>query len=124
LSPTRPGWDLILGVGGELRRVVTSRDFPPGGNSAAPPTVLEVLGRLAHMRQLVDDDILGLVTEAHFRGASWADIARRLDRTKQSVHQRYSQRVFARSTHLRLAAQLREVTARAPVASGRPRARL
>jgi hypothetical protein len=71
-------------------------------------TVQDALGRMTWLRQLVDDDILGLVTEAHYRLVSWNDIAYRLGRSKQSVHQRYYRRVYAAATHARLAADLRE----------------
>jgi hypothetical protein len=110
LSPTRDGWILIRGVGSELRRLVLSREIPCGTREELRPSLLQILGRFARLRQIVDNDILSLVTEAHFRGASWADIARCLERSKQTVHQRYSTRVHAESTHQRLAEELAQAT--------------
>jgi hypothetical protein len=113
LSPTRFGWTLIHGVGGEIRELVVSREIPSGTRANCSPTVLDVLGRMCWLRQIVEDDILGLVTEAHYKGIPWADIAHRLDRSKQGVHQRYSRLVHAKATHQRLAAELKEAAERA-----------
>lgn len=61
----------------------------------------------------VETETLVLVTEAYFRGASWADIGRRLDRTRQSVHQRYQARVHAPRTRELLVRDFTEVLGRA-----------
>lgn len=70
----------------------------------------------------VETETLVLVTEAYFRGASWADIGRRLDRTRQSVHQRYQARVHAPRTRELLVrdftdalGRARELSRRGPV---------
>lgn len=83
--------------------------------------MLDILGRMCRLRQVLDDDILGLVTEAHYQGIAWADIARRLDRSKQSVHQRYARLVYAKTTHQRLAAELSQaLEAELRAGAGRP----
>lgn len=66
-----------------------------------------VLDAILTTRQVMaglEKDELSLVSEAYFRGASWSDIALRLDRTKQSVHQRYQSRIHSRQTRELLAA--------------------
>jgi len=60
--------------------------------------VLEALQALAAAVDGMDQDLLVLVTEAHHRGASWAQIALRLGRAKQSVHQRYQRRMYSART--------------------------
>ena len=78
LSPTQIGWTWVNGVRGVLRGLAVSST---GDQKETTPTVLDALGQLSWLRQLVEDDILLLVTEAHYRGISWTDIANRLDRT-------------------------------------------
>lgn len=61
--------------------------------------VLETLERSQQLIRALENDILALVTEAHFRGSSWSEIARRLGRSKQCVHARYQSRMHANATH-------------------------
>jgi predicted ATPase len=74
------------------------------GDQWSPPyddplnVVLDAIADTGQVLRAVETETLVLVTEAYFRGASWAEIARRLDRTKQSVHQRYQSRVHSRRT--------------------------
>lgn len=65
--------------------------------------VLEAIVATDQVMTGLERDVLALVSEANFRGASWAEIARRLDRTKQSVHQRYQGRIHSRQTRELLA---------------------
>ena len=75
--------------------------------------VLEVITDLAQLLQAAETELLLLVAEAHQRGASWAEIALRLDRTKQSVHQRYQAKIYSLRTTELLAADLAEGLVRA-----------
>lgn len=75
--------------------------------------VLDAIADIGEVMAAVETETLVLVTEAHFRGASWADIGRRLDRTRQSVHQRYQGRVHATRTRELLARDLTEALGRA-----------
>lgn len=79
LSELRPGRDELVVV---LDAILTTREVMAG----------------------LEKDELSLVSEAYFRGASWSDIALRLDRSKQSVHQRYQSRIHSRQTRDLLAA--------------------
>jgi hypothetical protein len=116
LSPARPGWDWLGGYRGEVRRVLVRAlavRAQAGGPSGEPPVVgdpaqrvLETLHELDQLVRRIEAEVLLLVTEAHYRGATWGEIARRLDRTKQSVHQRYQRQVHARRTHEMLRADL------------------
>ena len=93
-----------------LRELTVSNQVWSSHKLDTASTVLDALGRMSWLRQLVDDEILELVTEAHYRLVSWNDIAYRLGRSKQSVHQRYYRRVYTAATHARLEADLREAT--------------
>ena len=75
--------------------------------------VLEAIADTGQVMRAVETEILVLVTEAYFRGASWAEIARPLDRTKQSVHQRYQSRVHAPRTQELLVDDLSDALGRA-----------
>lgn len=75
--------------------------------------VLDVLESLNGMMRAMDEDVLLLVTEAYCRGASWAEIALRLGRTKQTVHQRYQARVRAKQTERLLLDDLAQAEQRA-----------
>lgn len=61
--------------------------------------VLGVLEHLDRLMRSLEEDVVALVAEAYFRGASWSDIAHRLGRAKQTVHQRYQPQVHAEKTH-------------------------
>lgn len=88
-------------------------------NGAAEPSpdrirvVLDVLQRLDGLARALEDDVLLLVVEAHNRGASWAEIADRLGRSKQTVHQRYQSRVHERRTEQLLLHDLAQAQRRA-----------
>lgn len=71
--------------------------FPtaPGARTAL---TLDVLGGLDSLLRAVEADALLLIAEAYRRGASWSQIAHRLGRSKQTVHERYQARVSARQT--------------------------
>lgn len=98
LSPARPGWWLVSGPRGQIRRLLT-RDIAVGRDEPPPLlVVLDALHALAEAIDLMDQDLLALVAEAHHRGASWSQIARRLGRSKQSVHQRYQRRMHSTRT--------------------------
>jgi AraC-like DNA-binding protein len=101
LSPSREGWTWVSGPRGHLRRLLL---LSRAGESGADRTkaALDALEQLHGLARAADDDLLLLVTEAHDRGASWADIARRLGRSKQTVHQRFQTRVHERRTTLLL----------------------
>ena len=75
--------------------------------------VLEALWRLDTLARALEDDVLLLVVEAHSRGASWAEIAERLGRSKQTVHQRYQARVHERRTEQLLLDDLAQAQRRA-----------
>jgi transposase-like protein len=77
------------------------------------PVVLDTLTGVHQVAEAAETDLLVLVAEAYRRGASWADIARRLGRTKQSVHQRYQAQIHARRTRDLLATDLAEALAHA-----------
>lgn len=117
LSPARPGWGWVAGYRGEIRRLllraVTVRVAAAGGPTGESPTIADpteqVLETLEEMDQLIrqiEIEMLLLVTEAHYRGNTWSKIAARLNRSKQSVHQRYQRQVYARRTHEALRADL------------------
>jgi hypothetical protein len=75
--------------------------------------VLDAISDTGQVMRAVETEILVLVTEAYFRGASWAEIARQLDRTKQSVHQRFQSRVHAPRTQELLDGDLSDALGRA-----------
>ncbi|RIV32720.1 hypothetical protein D2L64_24455 [Micromonospora radicis] len=77
-------------------------------------TVLDALGQYARLRTALGTELLLLVVEAHLRGASWAEVGRRLDRTKQSVHQQYQARVWAPETRRLLLSDLAFARGRSP----------
>jgi hypothetical protein len=71
--------------------------------------VLSALEELSCVDEALRIESLLLITEAYLRGASWADLARCLGRTKQSVHQRYQGRIHAPRTREYLLEDLRQV---------------
>jgi Myb-like DNA-binding protein len=75
--------------------------------------VLDAIADVGQVMTAAETDVLVLIAEAYFRGASWAEIARRLDRTKQSVHQRYHRRIHAPRTRELLAGDLTNALERA-----------
>jgi transposase-like protein len=75
--------------------------------------VLDVLERLDHMMRGTNEDVVLLVSEAYRRGASWTEIARRLGRSKQTVHQRYQPWVHAKGTEELLQSDLAQAERRA-----------
>jgi Myb-like DNA-binding protein len=81
--------------------------------------VLEAIAETGQVMRAVETDTLVLVTEAYLRGASWAEIARQLDRTKQSVHQRYQSRVHAPRTRELLRGDVSDALGRARLLSMR-----
>ncbi|MGK5496962.1 hypothetical protein [Streptomyces sp. URMC 125] len=95
LSPSRPGWWLVGGVRGRVRRVVSEGGGRRESAGDPLPVVLDVLGNVDRIRRTLDNDVLMLVAEAHQHGASWTEIANRLHRTKQTVHQQYQHRLYA-----------------------------
>ncbi len=116
LSPSRDGWTWVAGARGHLRRLLVSMTGVAGVAEPSPDrirVVLEVLQRLDGLARALDDDVLLLVVEAHNRGASWADIASRLGRSKQTVHQRYQARVHERRTEQMLLQDLAQAQRRA-----------
>ncbi len=66
---------------------------------------------------MVEEDILLLVVEAHNRGASWADIGKRLGRSKQSVYERFQGRIHDPRTKQLLLRDLDQAEQRARYAS-------
>ncbi len=113
LSPSRDGWTWVAGPRGHLRRLLVSMVGMADAGLERTDVVLEVLRRLDGLARALDDDVLLLVTEAHHRGASWADIAYRLDRSKQTVHQRYQSRIHERRTEQLLEHDLAQAQRRA-----------
>lgn len=89
---------MVPGPRGRIRRLL-AEDTPACRADESPLSrVLEALQALAVAVDGMDQDLLVLVTEAHHRGASWAQIALRLGRAKQSVHQRYQRRMYSART--------------------------
>jgi hypothetical protein len=75
--------------------------------------VLDAIADVGKVMTAAETDVLVLIAEAYSRGASWAEIARRLDRTKQSVHQRYHGRIHAPRTRELLTGDLTDALGRA-----------
>lgn len=123
LSPARPGWELVDGVRGDVRALLLRGNADAiaekrESNDAAG-VVLDFIEDVNRLLVMLQNELIGLVTESYYRGVSWQDLARRLDRSKQSVHQRYHRRVHARATHESLRADL-EVVLRRVQANPRP----
>lgn len=112
LSPTKAGWEWIGGHRGQIRRLLSN---PSTGNECEDPSevVLDALESLDEMIRSLHDDVLVLVAEAHFRGASWSEIAHRLGRSKQTIHERYYRHMHSRRTHDLLRRDLAEARRRA-----------
>lgn len=104
LSPAKPGWTWVAGERGEIRRLVTEDDRTARTDPVR--AVLDTIEQLDRMVRLIQSDLVGLVTEAYYRGASWQEIADRLDRSKQAVHQRYHGQVHTPATHTTLRTDL------------------
>jgi hypothetical protein len=98
LSPSLPDWGRVADPRGLLRHVVTREITRHAQQSNALATVLDALEQYARLRTALGTELLLLVVEAHLRGAPWAEVGRRLDRTKQSVHQQYQARIWAPET--------------------------
>lgn len=114
LSPSRPGWWLVAGVRGRVRRILAEYGHGDAGDDPLL-VVLHALHLTDRLLRIMEQDVLVLVTEAHHRGASWSDIAARLYRTKQSVHQRYQRLVYASRTRAALRDDCVEAARRAQV---------
>jgi hypothetical protein len=97
---------------GRLRRMIAGDPWPAPYEKPLE-LVLEAIADTGKLLRAIETETLVLVTEAYYRGASWADIARRLDRTKQSVHQRYQSRVHSRRTQELLLDDLTDALRRA-----------
>jgi hypothetical protein len=113
LSPSREGWAWVPGQRGLIRRLLTvefGRDIPTKDRTTV---VLDVLAGMDHAIRAINDDVLLLVAEAHSRGASWEDIAHRLGRSKQTVHQRFQAQIHTKRTRESLLADLARAEQRA-----------
>jgi hypothetical protein len=106
LSPSQDGWDWVPGPRGHIRRLLTHESGEALSGAGRTVIVLDVLEGLDGIMRALDDDALMLVTEAYRRGASWADIAARLGRAKQTIHERYQARVRAERTEQLLLADV------------------
>ncbi|WP_101258760.1 hypothetical protein [Streptomyces barkulensis] len=115
LSPSRPGWWLVSGTRGQIRRSVSTECDMRKREDDALPIVLNTLRSVDQLRRSMDDDVLVLVAEAHRRGASWAEIAGWLYRTKQTVHRQYQRRMYSCRTRELLHCDYLEATRRARV---------
>ncbi|WP_034592689.1 helix-turn-helix domain-containing protein [Hamadaea tsunoensis] len=101
LSPSFAGWEWVPEPRGALRRLLIPPLSPasfPTAAGARTALTLDVLGGLDSLLRAVESDSLLLIAEAYRRGASWAQIAGRLGRSKQTVHERYQAKVSAPQT--------------------------
>lgn len=98
LTPSRPGWWLIDGMRGHVRRKLSAAVLDQRRADDPLSAVLTMLGEVDQLIRALEKDTLLLVVEAHQRGASWAQIAARVYRTKQTIHQRYHRRMYASHT--------------------------
>ncbi|GHJ43635.1 hypothetical protein Cs7R123_09770 [Catellatospora sp. TT07R-123] len=106
LSPSFVAWDWVPEPRAGLRRLLLPATAAHARPLARTNAVLDVLEGLDAAMRAMEDDALLLITEAYRRGASWAQIAGRLGRSKQTVHQRYQNRVGAAQTEKLLLADL------------------
>ncbi len=93
LSPSSDGWAWVSGPRGHLRRLLIGAAPTLDPHQDRTRTVLEMLQSFDEFARAIEEDILLLVVEAHNRGASWADIGKRLGRSKQSVYERFQGRI-------------------------------
>ncbi|MFY1683741.1 hypothetical protein [Micromonospora sp.] len=109
LTPLREGWRWISGTRATVRRAIGIEN----ALTAADPVeaVLRVLGTTAEMSRALDTETVLLVTEAHYRGATWAAMARHLGGSRQRVHQRYQRYVHSPLTKQILTNDLRAANA-------------
>lgn len=113
LSPTKDCWAWIPGPRGQIRTLVTNDLGLRARSTDDTKTVLDAMERMDHLARGIGDDTLLLVTEAYRRGAPWSEIARRLGRTKQTVHRHFQAKVNARPTEELLRRDLLQARQRA-----------
>lgn len=106
LSPIREGWWRISGTRATIRRAI-GHEITLGVVDPIE-AVLHVLEAMARMSRALDIETVLLVTEAHYRGATWAAMARRLGGSRQRVHQRYQRHVHSTLTKQILVDDLRK----------------